>query len=400
MADITFREYTPDDAEDLLEIRNAIFPPLTVQQWRKTEHENTASMAYEGDEVVGAIPLEYRTFKLAPGCDISVCFEHAVGTREDMRGRGIGSGMIQKAREFLQDHCEMLLVYRGAERSIGYNFYVKSGHVDLIYMRGGTWDPNESPPSASDNCSAGDLDDLLAQSEDIHPVYQAMYGDIGGFPPRSDAGYWQRAMSRGIYMVIPQITHFIRYPAEGDIEAYLILGQRTGERADQPWIVQEAASSSGPEALREVFNTAGAMAADEDKTIQWSMQWEHPLRDFAADMGFETELRGMMIMGQVLAPQRLFKKACVDESLVEDLRIRVWTPTTDYVLYEGPQAKTEVTIEAKDWAMIRLLARRLDLAGCVAQDIVTVHNGTLDIIERITSALPYNPWCYHAIDYT
>lgn len=400
MSDFTFRQYTPDDAEDLLEIRNAIFPPLTLQQWRRTEHENTAAMAYRNDEVVGAIPLEYRTFKLAPDCSISVCFEHAVGVREDMRGQGIGTGMIEAARDFLEDECEMLLVYRGAERSKGYNFYRKSGHVDLIYMRKGSWRPPPAGAHQTDNCFVGDLDDLMDQSGAVHEVFQSTYGEFGGFPTRSTASYWEGAMSRGIWDVIPQITHFIRYPEAGKMEAYAIVGQRTGDRASDPWLIQEAATATGSPALGEVFTTVGALAAEEDQSLQWQMQWEHPLRGFALDRGFDLGMREMIIMGQVLAPRRLFAKACADESLVEDLHIKVWTPNDDYVLHEGESAEREVTIEAKDWAITRLLARRLDFSSCVEQNIVTVHNGTADIVERISRAFAYHPWCYHAIDYT
>ncbi len=396
MSEVTFREYTPADAEDLLGIRNAIFPPLTLEQWRKLEPTNTAAMAYIGDEPVGAIPLELRPFQVAPGAVIDTAFEHAVGTREDMRSRGIGSGMIAAAREFLQDRAEMLMVYRGAERSRGYRFYEKTGHVDLIYLRIATWKPEQLPAG---DCTLGGVDELHADSEGILSVFTAMFGDYGGFPYRDGPGYWALAMRRGIYMVIPQNTHYIRYPAAGPLQAYMIVGEKTGDRADQPLQVEDAAAT-GPDALQHCLRTLANLAVERAKPVSWLLSSEHPCREVALDAGFQPDLRYTMIMGQVLTPQRLFGKVCTDLGLVADLKINVWTPTRDYTLYEGPEARTEVTIEAKDWAIHRLLCRRLDFASAVNGDIVSMLNATPDIIERISNVLPYNLWAYPTIDYT
>jgi GNAT superfamily N-acetyltransferase len=395
MSEITFREYRPADAEDLLSIRNAIFPPLSLEQWRACEPSNTAAMAYKGDEVVGAIPMELRDFQVAPGAVINTIFEHAVGTREDMRSQGIGSGMIGAAREFLAERVEAMMVYRGAERSIGYRFYEKSGHVDLIYLRTATWEPEQAPET---DCAIGGLAELYADAEEVCGVFAGMFGQYGGFPYRDGPGYWERAMGRGIYMVIPQQTHYIRYPSSGPLEAYMIVGEKMGERADQPLQVQDAAGSSA--GVRECLKALANLAVDRAKTVAWTLSSEHPCLGVALEAGFKPDLRQMMIMGQVIAPQRLFDKVCVDAELVADLKINVWTPTRDYVLYEGPQAKTEVTIEAKDWSIHRLLCRRLDLAGAVAGDIVTIHNGTPEIVDRLSRALPYNVWAYPVIDYT
>ena len=395
MSEMTYREYRPDDAEDLLSIRNAIFPPLSLEQWRDCEPSNTAVMAYRGDEPVGAIPMEFRPFQVAPGTVIDTIFEHAVGTREDMRSKGIGSGMIDAAREFLTDRAEAMMVYRGAERSAGYRFYEKTGHVDLIYLRTATWEPEKADET---DCAIGGLSELYADAEQVFAVFSAMFGEHGGFPYRYGPGYWERAMNRGIYMVIPQQTHYIQYPSSGPLEAYMIVGEKMGERADQPLQVQDAAANG--EGLGECFKALANLALEQSKAVSWLLSSEHPCREAALAAGFKPDLRQTIIMGQVIAPQRLFDKVCVDAQLVADLKINVWTPTRDYVLHEGPEAKTEVTIEAKDWAIHRLLCRRLDLADAVAGDIVSIQNGTREIVNRISRALPYNVWAYPVMDYT
>ena len=118
MEGLICREATPDDVDDVLAVRNAIFPPLTPEQWF-ADPTMTCAMAYLDGEPVGAIPLSERDFKIAPGAVIKTAFENAVGTREDMRSKGVGTAVISAAKEFLAGRCDELMIYRGAERSPG-----------------------------------------------------------------------------------------------------------------------------------------------------------------------------------------------------------------------------------------------------------------------------------------
>ena len=134
----------PDEIEAMLSIRNAIFPPISAEDWRRYRSD-TASMAFLDGIPIGAIPLDQRRFQIAPGVVIDTAFEHAVGTRADFRSRGIGTAMIEAAAAFLHERAEALMVYRGAERSPGYRFYERSGHRDLIYMRTLSRPPGDVP---------------------------------------------------------------------------------------------------------------------------------------------------------------------------------------------------------------------------------------------------------------
>ncbi len=396
MSEFTFRQYAKDDAKDLLSIRNAIFPPLTLEQWRQSEATNTASMAYMGEEVVGAIPMDRRAFQVAPGAIINTVFEHAVGTREDMRSKGVGAGMINAAREFLRPEVDTLMVYRGAERSPGYRFYAKTGHVDLIYLADAIWEPCGCH---APDCAIGGIAEMDTDREQIFATFRDTYGQYGGFPARDDADYWQYAMSRQIFDVLPQETYYIRTPAIGELEAYIIAGLRTTRGDDYPVTVQDAAYKGDAEAMHRCLSTLGMLAQQQKRKVNWLLSLEHPCREIAYDAGFSQAARHMMIMGQVINPQRQFVRVCADMGAVADLKIGVWTPTGDYILYEGPDAKNEVVIEAKDWAMHRLLCRRLDFASAYRQELVTLRNGNADDAEAIGRALPYNVWAYAGLDY-
>jgi GNAT superfamily N-acetyltransferase len=387
------REYRPEDVEDLLGIRNAIFPPLTIEQWRATEPDMTASMAYLDGEPVGAIPLDQRDFRVAPGAIIRTAFENAVGTREDMRSRGIGSAMIEAAREFLADRCDTLMVYRGGERTNGYHFYLKSGHRDLIYLRQAVWQP---PTDGSPAAAVLGLDDLYAEEDAALAAHHLTFGGYGGFPERAP-GYYRRAMEAMIYQVIPQETVYMRYPATGELQGYLTAGYRSGRYANDMWVVQDVAGT--PAAMAQCLKSLGQMAAAQERQVQMYLSHEHPCVELCRALGFREELRVTMIMGQLIRPQALVAKTCIDPNLLAGLRVRVWTPSVDYVLWEDEPVRREVTIEAKDEHVIRLLCRRLDLLRAVETDLVSVQHGDEATVRRLSAAFPYAPWAYHHIDY-
>jgi len=387
-------EYTHELAADALEIRNAIFPPLTMEDWLSTD-TMTGALAYLGDEVVGCIPMDQRDFLAAPDAPIKVIFENAVGTREDMRSKGIGSAMIQAAKGFLSDRIDAMMVYRGAERSPGYRFYTKSGHHDLIYVRSSTWD---EPAGSPRGVSVGGTAEIAADAAAIHETFTATYGTMGGFPPRS-INRQSAQLSHQIYKVLPQETLYFRYPAQGQLEAYCIAGVRAGDRAPDSVALIEMAGRGSTDAMDRVLGGVGAQAAQRGLTVTRYTSHDDPFRGLARGRGFVEGPRHFMIMAQIVRPQGLFEKVCAAPELVADLKIDVWTPTVDYTLHEGPQAKTWVTIEAKDAELTRLLCRRLDVRWAIEHDMISVRNGTPDIAARLGQALPFSPWVYHHIDY-
>lgn len=395
MKNLVCREMAwPDEIEAMLSVRNAIFPPLSAEEWLK-HPSNTASIAWLEGVPIGAIPLDLRQFLIAPGKPICAAFEHAVGTRAEFRSRGVGSAMIQAAREFLADRCECLMVYRGGERSAGYNFYVKSGHRDLIYLRKLIWEPGAI--KAPDVAVAG-RDEALAAAPELLPVFQRAFADYAGFPPRHE-GYWQEALGGMIWAVLPASILFVRYPSSGPIQAYCIASVRDGYGEGDVVFIQELAGTSD-EAVREVLCGVGAEAVARGRKVQTIAGVDSPWRMLMRGLGFVEGPRYTMIMGQVIDGRRLFDKVCADRDAVADLKINVWAPGFDFPIWEGPNARREITVEGKDLVIIRMLCRRLDIKSAVAMDLLTIQNEQADDRERLAAALPYCPWEYHHLDWT
>ncbi|MGQ9730255.1 MAG: GNAT family N-acetyltransferase [Candidatus Zipacnadales bacterium] len=393
MEGLVCREATPADVHDILAVRNAIFPPLTPEQWF-ADPTMTCSLAYLNGEPVSAIPLSLRPFQIAPGVCIRTAFENAVGTREDMRSKGIGTAVTRAAKEFLADRCDELMVYRGAERSAGYRFYVKSGHCDLLYLRPMTL---TQPQRREVEASVQGLQEICACQAELLACFEATYGEFGGFPPRH-ANYWKQQLNSQIYDVLPQDTFFFRYPPSGPLQAYVLVGRSLrDDRRDYLRIMEVAGKT--PANTEQVLLALEDFAAQEHLSVHAYTSAEDPLRPLMRRLGYTEGLRTTMIMGQPISPANLFVRTCADTSVLESLKIDFWAPFGEGTLFEGPSAMQEVTLEGKDEVIYRLLNRRLDVRAAFATEWLTVRNASSDIIERLAAAFPYSRWVYHHIDY-
>jgi len=394
MKGLVCREYRPGDTADVLDVRNPIFGPLSEEQWNRYCPRMTAGMAYLDGEVVGAIPLDQRDFLVAPQVSVPVAFENCVGVKEEYRSRGIGTAIIAAAREFMADRCDLLMVYRGEERSAGYRFYHKSGHRDLLYLASVRWDP---PSGLSSDAERADIEVLHNHEDEILSVYHSTYGPYGGHAPRR-CGYWHEALSGQVFITVPAEILFYRYPSDGEITAYGIFGIPQHGGYDANVQVLEIASKAGGTGARQILRAAGADARQRQAAVTDYVSVDYPYRYLYRDLGFVEDLRGLMIMGQVINPQRLFGRVCRFPELLADLKINVWTPTKDYTLFEGPRAEKEIILEAKDIIIERLLTRRLDVMSAFRHDFLTIRNGDEGIAGHLAEALPFSPWCHHNLD--
>ena len=393
MDGLVCREATPADAEDVLKVRNAIFPPLTVEQWL-ADPTMTCSIAYLDGEPVGAIPLSMREFQVAPGAIVRAAFENAVGTREDLRGKGIGTAVIEAARTFLAGRCDELMVYRGAERTDGYRFYVKTGHRDLLYLRPLTLG---EPQATETDTSVHGLSDVRALQTEMLGCFEATYGAFGGFP-RRHATYWERQLTSQIYDVIPQETILVRHPASGPLAAYALAGRRVLGDERTHLLITELAGLS-PAATESALRGLIDFAAREAFPLDTLTSAEDPHRATFRRLGFAEHTRATMIMGQPLNPADLFRQVCAHGEALSGLKIDYWAPLGDGTLYEAPDAVRSITLEGKDEVIYRLLNRRLDVPAAVRTEWLTIRDGDPDIVDRLAAALPYTPWAYHHVDY-
>lgn len=243
-----------------------------------------------------------------------------------------------------------------------------------------------------------DIEVLHECEEEVLRAYRATYASYGGHTPRRP-GYWREALAGQIFIAVPREILLYHYPAQGDIVAYGIFGIPQHKSYEPVMQVLEMASSNGATGVVEVLKAAAAEAHKRDTALTDWVSIDHPYRYLYRQVGFIEKGRSLMIMGQAINPQRLFQRICRYPQALADLKINVWTPTKDYVLFEGPEATREITLEAKDIIIERLLTRRLDVVSAVKHDLLTIRNGDMGIAGCLGEALPFAPWVHHHLDW-
>lgn len=401
--DVIAREMNPEELDVVLVIRNEIFAPITEEMWNR-EEKATASLAFIGDEAVGAIPLFLREFIIAPGVTITAAFENAVGTKAGYRGRGIGSTMINSAKEFLKGKADALFVYRGDERSTGYNFYRKQGHIDLHYTRQYICTNYKGKVDNRVIVSTG-IDEIANNEDRLLRIFQDNYGNYGGFPIRHK-GYYEKALNAPYYLSRPFNYYFFRLIEEGNITAYLIAAksQRSQDNINGEFvnILEMATINRDSDRIETVLQSASVFA-NENKlgTLRAIIGDKHPFREALYRTGFEAKGRGMQVMALSFDSKSLFEKLWKHKFNMPGIELKVWTLEQEFIMLEaqGDKAKS-ITLEMKEEVLTRWLLGRIDFRARVNEGTITVLNGDDSIIDEIAKRIPLSDWEYHQIDYT
>lgn len=396
MAEMTAGEVSRDSLGAGLEIRNGIFGPIGVEDWLAGE-EKTAAIAFDGEETVGFIPLFFRDFLLGPGITIRTAFENCVGTKESYRSRGVGAAMIGAACQFLKGRADSLYVYRGDERSKGYRFYAKTGHIDLLHTRPLKLLNPKTVPHPGVVVAEGPQE-IPVHEERLLELFQDTWHRFGGFPPRQ-RGYYRRALGTAYFAARPNRFFLFRLIENGRTTAYLIAAK--DRREDLLRVMEMAAAGGDEERVRTVLESAAAHGAALGlQGVAIEAGSHHPFGHLLERVGFVAGPRSKHVMALSFDSAALFQKVWRPRLQLSGIGLQVWTPAQDLTLLEpdGPGART-VVLEMKDDTLTQWLMGRVDFRARVREGTITVLNGNQAVIEAIARAVPYFDWEYHHLDY-
>jgi len=393
-----FREYRAEDADAVRDLLNAVFAKawMTPESWAQwTAEDWTAPVALVDGRIAGAIPLHRRAYRVAPGAEVVAWVEHRVGVAEELRGRGLGSGMQCSAREFLQGRGDVLLVYRGHERSDGYRFYERNGLHDVSYIFTVTLEPGDA---AADGVRWLDADAFLAREPEWLALFEGCYAGFGGFPARHP-GCLRRLCTKGIWdTAIRTYLAFAVLEEAGGPAAYAIIGQRDPSWNDPALSLMEiAARGASVERMARLLDAARARGRPLRCRVSTAAPLAQAIRQLG--VGLPPRERSSMIMVHVLDIASAGRKVWRDVPELRDVEVRVWTPAREGVLHAAASAARSVTLELKEPMLSRLLMRRLDVAIALAEERMTLCGGRPGDAEALARALPPCPWVYHQIDY-
>ncbi len=400
MAEITYREYRPEDAADFLRIHDEAFPPISADYWARWSRNpsTTASVAVMDGHVVGAVPFHFRDLVVRPGVTVRTAFEYSVCVRSDLRDKGIGSGMMARAKEFLRGRCLAMMVYRGGERSSGYRYYARNGHHDMVYYR--PWQRRGDPGVSAGEVERTGLPEFLAHEPEVLAVFDSAYGAWGGYPRRGP-GYYAAAIDTNEYAEVPmEFTAFWQRSGDGRLAGYALVGEEHHHPAMQ--LLEVATTGNDLAVALPLLAAFAQLAADRGLPAMATMGDVSPYVPILQALGFEQTPRSEsdMIMAHLHDVEGLAEAVWAQDAGTEGLEVVAWTPEREAVLHRARGSRgRRITLEMKEEALTRLLLARLDLESAARQELVTAVGAGPADIAAIARALPFAPWAHHYIDY-
>ena len=402
MGEITYREYRPEDAESFLRLHDGCFPPMSAEFWAAwSQGPITAAVAILDGEVVGTVPFHFRDLRVRPDAAVRVAWEFSVCVREDLRGTGVGSRLMDTAKGFLPGRCAAMAVYRNDELSPPYRFYARNGHQDLLYMRPWVRRGPALRGLGSAQVRSHGWEEFLADEEQFLAVFASAYGAYGGFPQRR-AGYYAPAVNTSQYNEIPvELAVLAHRDGTDALRGYAIVGEERGSPTLR--LMELAALQTDLTVATGLLAAFVELAADRGIKAEVSAADSSPYAACLRALGFKPGLRSqssMVIMAYPLDPERMVEAVWRESEATASLEVIAWTPEREVHLHRARHdPATRVVLEMKQDILARLLFSRLDLKAAVAQERVTAVGGGEADVAAIAQALPHTPWVHHYLDF-
>jgi GNAT superfamily N-acetyltransferase len=386
--DLEVAEYTEADEAECLRLRNEVFPPISLEDWRRG---STAAVARLSGRVVGVIPFMVRPFQLREDVSVRGAFANSVAVAEDCRGSGVGTAMMQAAAAFLQKTADTMLVYTDDEaEGRPYRFYQATGHADLAYparyrLAGGP-DEDRQPGVAIDPVAPSTV---AALEPELLEVFGRAWAVHGGFVWHV-RGYYERALSSHIFAELPlDETLIVRVAPGRTLDGYALVGVRRGEACVLEW------GWSSPAAEVSVVRSLWGLARERGlEVVTWSCR--PPYQPFGGKgWSWVRERRKTVLAGRCIQAETVW--AATAGELAGPLHVTVWTPEGTVRL--GPEGAPTLSLEMKRWQLEQLLLCRRNLEEDVRAQRITVAAGTGEQVAAVSRALRTAPWECHQLDY-
>lgn len=405
-------EHVPEELDEVLPFRNAVFGHLSREHWQAMNC--TAVVAREEERLVGFIPLQFREQCVNAHVSIPVVYENAVGVAQEMRGRGIGTQMIDEAARFISDRVDAMMVVRGGERSDGYRFYRKAGHGDLMYARRYALPVTPDTPGASGDMPRGmhislmDRGGWLALEPATLALYDRRYGQFGG-GQRRKPGYWGMILDGHVYRELPWRL-FVLWRDGEHLAGYMVLVEGQASAAADRFIYEVVGDDDQAiEALirhasylvltSAVLHQGDPAVASPGQVVLPSVSLANPVCALLRRMGFAEEASTPHIMARLLRPDRIFARLAEGSDLAKDLALTVSTPHRSLVVSDPPVPKYTVRLETKEGLLSRLFFCRLDLQAALDTEMVRWNGHDAGLRRALCQVFAFAEWVQWYTDY-
>ncbi len=262
----------PEDRDALLSfIERMGFNPRDAATWDGLKM--CAMTAWEGAELVGAIPLEPRVVRLGRERKAKALHQTVVAVAEGHRGAGLGSRMQDEIARLAPDGAEFLSVYREEPESPAYRWYAKTGFRPAMHIDSWFCDEPEGKSAGVEFSSAREgLDGLEAS-------WRRWADESAGLIDRGS-----RPLSRWL-AVHPYRGRYDFVLARAG-EAYALLGVGTMHSDTQRVDILELVAGPGGEGVL-LGAIKGWAAGSSLRPIRWPLAEDDPMEAAAAAHEFE-----------------------------------------------------------------------------------------------------------------
>ncbi|MFM2161333.1 MAG: hypothetical protein RLZZ383_845 [Pseudomonadota bacterium] len=196
---VSLRMAEATDRDTILAFIEAMgFQPRDPTTWDSLAM--TAATAWEGDTLVGAIPVEPRVLIASDGRPTNVLHETVVAVDPKFRSHGIGSALQTLLHRERPCGAELLTVYRELPESGAYRWYVANGFSHATSIISWLWDFKDADltPSREDSADSAPLRERDRLPGCVDPDARPLEGWLAVHPYRRrytfrTHGYHERA---------------------------------------------------------------------------------------------------------------------------------------------------------------------------------------------------------------
>jgi len=277
----------PHDRDAILRfIEEMGFNPRDVKTWDALNM--LAMTAWDGDRLVGAIPLEPRQWQIRPGCTATVIHQTTVGVAPACQSRGIGSLMQDAIFQIQPASSVIATVFREDEISPAYRWYTRNGFQTAVNIVAWMLESPAENRRPTPPYEVLDPQHPGVDWADIELLWRRLHADqYGGFVcrrqrPRRD---WLEAHPyRGIYKF-----KILLMREAGELTGYAILGVgKLHSSTVRVEIMEHAVRDADADHNHRLVQAVCEFAADHDyRPVRWAMSVGDPETAVARSLGFK-----------------------------------------------------------------------------------------------------------------
>ena len=216
------RRYSLEQLEAVLDLSaRSISTTRTIDTW--IQNNMTAVLAYSGNDLIGAIPLERRILVIGGDRETEVLWVSGAHVDEQYRSAGVGSAMDRSIEAYFSEEASGVCVYRGNPQSAAFRWYKKNDYKVVASIVSLERD-------AQISCRTGLYYKVLSKLEDIEQIsaklklaFERKYCNASGFVPRSSR-YWADKIKYHLYRQSYQYS-VLMLDRKTDLSSYAFLGQ-------------------------------------------------------------------------------------------------------------------------------------------------------------------------------